>query len=85
MLMLAPYGNITNHITKSKKDKESNALTHFKHYLIHHCNYNTDVEDIQFDSVNDDLIIGFMKYLGKDALKYCNPAKELLAFESATG
>ena len=85
MLMLAPYGNITNHTTKSRKDKESNALTHFKYYLIHHRNYNTDVEDIQFDSVNDDLIGGFMEYLAKDAHKYCNPAKDLLAFESATG
>ena len=79
----------------SAKEKEANALKHFNYFLKFYCKQKkstfVDAKELTFESTEenitlwDDRIGCFFSYLAKHARHRCDPSRERIAYNTATG
>ena len=77
------------------KEKEDNALKHLNHFLKHHANQKgyqfVRAQELTFEATNksiawwDDMVGCFFTHLAKHARHRCDPTKERIACNTATG
>ena len=79
----------------SAKEKEKNALKHLNYFLKHYATQRGEshikAEELEFEATDeniawwDDMIGCFFTYLAKNARRYCDPDKDRVAYNTATG
>ena len=81
---LCPYQADENNDRSSVKSRNIKCILHVDYYLVKFRKF-TDytILTIPLEDINDNMYRGFVRYLGKDARRYCNPQNERLSHQTS--